>query len=1196
MLKRTRTIALCMILIMLLSSFSYPSLKVFSTSGDDIELISSTDNGLTFRINVDWSALSIDIVNSEKGMFTEVLLPGWQNSNQPGNPRLPFLTKAFGVPFGADLGINVIPGKSHTITLSAPVLPSMSQVLSQNLPGEDPGVMLFDYVIEPDALIYEVDQPYPGELAEITNDGTLRQQRIASLGISPVQYEPLNKSLIIYETFVIEVLFKGNPAQTLAAADVESDIYEAMFESQLANYQQAKRWRANSEVRARITNEAPEQVSGQTPTAIPWLPPDPGWRVVVRETGFYQLTYATLDAAGLPVEAIVPQTIQMFYQGEEIAIQVIGDTDEVFDPTDAILFYGQAIESKYTTDNVYWLTYGNQAGSRMEIRDGTPVGNLVPTHYSAELQLEEDHLYRSLLPGEDELERFYWEYVYTPTTSTWSQDFTLEEPYDGAGTLQIALFGSLDIAAYNPDHHAIISLNGVEIADVEWDGLTWANGGFVEAEIPAGVLQAGVNTLTVFLPNDTGAGVDFVFVDWAKILFANTYSALVGEDYLAFSYDVPGTWKFQVQGFSTDELSVFDVSNPHQVAVIDKDTLVIEDTGSGYQVSFEDEIVSEKQYWVSADSTIQTISVSDIVEDLPSNIQSTANRVDYILITHPAFLTEADTLASYRASQGLETLLVNVQDIYDEFGFGVISPAAIRDFLFYTTNHWQAPAPTYVVFFGDGHYDPKNHFGASSPSYIPPYLAMVDPWIGETAADNRYVAFDGPESIPDMILGRLSVNSNAQASAIVEKIIAYEQTPVVGNWNNEVLAVAGIADSAGDFADYSDRLIADTLPNPYQAEKIHYGVTHTDIGEAVAALKNGINQGKLIVNFIGHGFARGWSAQKNPPEIFIQTTDVAALTNLDKYPIFLAMTCSEGYYIDPAVEAFGEAVTRAENKGAIASWSPTGQGVSGGHDYMDRGFFDAVYKHGSYVLGEAILGGFSRLWFSGSSLYLMETYELFGDPALIINRTPAAVDDFYNTAEDFDIEVDAENGVLKNDFGFAPGNALSTSLETDVTYGQLDLVADGSFSYIPAADWFGEEEFTYNVSDGGEFIGIATATIKVHPINDAPVGYSQSVVTLHNTSVEIILTGSDVDDILLGYVITRYPEHGILTPNVPPGPGYLLDQNLEPGLIYQPDTGYFGMDSFDYVVYDGKLMSDPALISITVELDGVLVFLPLIIR
>src|SRR5690606_20335732 len=108
------------------------------------------------------------------------------------------------------------------------------------------------------------------------------------------------------------------------------------------------------------------------------------------------------------------------------------------------------------------------------------------------------------------------------------------------------------------------------------------------------------------------------------------------------------------------------------------------------------------------------------------------------------------------------------------------------------------------------------------------------------------------------------------------------------------------------------------------------------------------------------------------------------------------------------------------------------------------------FKQGSYVLGEAILNGFSRLWISGSSLYLMDTYELFGDPALQINRTPAAVDDLYTTNEDFNFVADAENGVLKNDFGFSPGNPLIAILETDVTYGQLDLAADGSFAYAPA--------------------------------------------------------------------------------------------------------------------------------------------------
>lgn len=1191
-----RKIMMVLIVVVMFISFSGLSVKAETTLQDEFVLLSSSDLGVKFEVIVPWEHLRQDIINEDGQSFSSISLPEWLNMSREGEPALPFMTQALGVPFGVSLSVKVVPGKAHTIKLSAPVLPSPTQESLLDLAGLDLETNAFTHAIRPSLEIYDSDEAYPGILAEITNDGVLRQQRVAGIGVYPVQYHPISNTLTIYENLQVEVVFEGTPTITQDAASVESDVFEAIFQSTLMNYEEARNWRSLTEKIQNLESAAESLQVLSNPVALPWQPPEPGWRVSIEEDGLYELTYAELQLAGLLVDEINPQTFQMFHFGEEIAIQVIGEGDLSFDEGDAIIFYGQGIDSKYAAKNVYWLTYGDYPGLRMEIRVATPLGENTPSYYSAKLHMEENHYYRSVLPGGGELERFYWQHIQTSQGGTWSKDFYVEEPYASPSTLQIALFGSLQIAAINPDHHAIISINETQVADVRWDGLTWAGDGFVEAEIPEGLLGPGLNTLTVFLPNDTGSGIDLVFIDWAKINYPNTFSVNTGENALAFSYDLSGTWKFQVSGFNSDALVAYDVSNPWEVAVFDSDSLIIENLGSEYRVAFEDEVLTEKAYWVATDSSIMTVLASDIVEDAPSNLQSTDKQADYTLISHPAFMAEAAALSDHRASQGLSTILVDVQDVYDEFGFGIVSADAIREFLAYTAVSWQAPAPSFVVLVGDGNYDPKNYLGKNKTSFIPPFLAMVDPWIGETAADNRYVSFSGPESIPDMILGRLSVNSAAEASNVIAKIISYEQAPVEGDWTTQVLAVAGAADSAGDFAAYSDGLIADTLPEPYQAERVYYGVTHTDIAEAVAALKAGINSGKLIVNFIGHGFARGWSAQKNPPEIFIQTTDVAALTNLDKYPIFLAMTCSEGYYIDPAVEAFGEAVTRAENKGAIASWSPTGQGVSGGHDYMDRGFFDAVYKHGSYVLGEAILGGFSRLWFSGSSLYLMETYELFGDPALIINRTPAAVDDFYNTAEDFDIEVDAENGVLKNDFGFAPGNALSTSLETDVTYGQLDLVADGSFSYIPAADWFGEEEFTYNVSDGGEFIGIATATIKVHPINDAPVGYSQSVVTLHNTSVEIILTGSDVDDILLGYVITRYPEHGILTPNVPPGPGYLLDQNLEPGLIYQPDTGYFGMDSFDYVVYDGKLMSDPALISITVELDGVLVFLPLIIR
>jgi len=1175
--QKCRNIMLVLIVVVMFSSFLVPSVKAETKLQNESNLLSSTESGVKFEVVVPWESLIQDIVKEDLNSYTSISLPEWSNLCQEGAPALPFMTQAIGVPFGVNLSVKVVPGEAHTIELSAPVLPSPNQELVIDPKGLDLETKAYTHVFKPSPEIYGSDLAYPGLLAEISNDGVTRQQRMAGIGVYPVQYHPQSNTLTIYKSLEVEVTFEGSPTITHGTAKVESDIYEAFFQSTLMNYEEARSWRSLPEKVKNLESEIDSlQVLSDVGT-LPWQPPKPGWRVSIEEDGLYQLTYTELQLAGLLVDEINPKTFQIFYLGEEIAIQVIGEDDLSFDEGDLIIFYAQGIQSKYSSNNVYWLTYENAQGIRMEIRDGTPLGENTPTNYLKELHLEENQYYKRDLLGEDDFERFYWDsIIISPyyTKPSWSHIFYIEHPHFGAGSLQLALFGGRQI-----DNHVIIKLNDLQVADVRWDGLTWAGDGFVEVEIPEGLLVSGLNTLMVFLPDDTG----YVYVDWAKINYPNTFSVNTGEEVLAFSYDINGTWKFQVQGFNSDAIVAYDVSNPWEVAVFDSGSLIIENLGSEYGIAFEDEVITEKDYWVATESSIKTLLASGIVEDTPSDLKSTAYQADYILISHPAFIAEAKALSFHRASQGLSTILVDVQDVYDEFGFGIMSAAAIREFLAYTAISWQAPAPSFVVLVGDGNYDPKNYRGDNKTSYIPPFLAMADPFIGETAADNRYVTFGGLQSIPDMILGRLSVNSPAEASKMIAKIISYEQAPVEGDWTKQVLAVASAADSGGDFAAYSAGLIADTLPEPYHVSEVYYGVTHTDITEAVAALKAGINDGKLIVNFIGHGFSKGWQAQNNPPNIFIQTTDVSGFTNEGKYPIFLAMTCSEGYFIDPATEAFGEVVTRAENKGAIASWSPTGLGVSGGHDYMDRGFFESVFDDGAEVLGEAIASGLTRLWASGSSLYLLETYELFGDPALIINRTAAAVDDFYGTAEDFQLVVGAEDGVLKNDFGLARGNTLTASLASDVSNGELKLSANGSFTYTPDQDWYGVDSYTYDVYDGATLIGTAEVTITVYSINDKPVAYSQSKVTEENTAVSILLTGSDADGDVLSYSVQSGPLHGDLT-------------GTAPNLTYTPDAGFSGVDSFTFLVNDGKDNSEPATVTIHISSASYTFYLPLVIK
>ena len=103
----------------------------------------------------------------------------------------------------------------------------------------------------------------------------------------------------------------------------------------------------------------------------------------------------------------------------------------------------------------------------------------------------------------------------------------------------------------------------------------------------------------------------------------------------------------------------------------------------------------------------------------------------------------------------------------------------------------------------------------------------------------------------------------------------------------------------------------------------------------------------------------------------------------------LPMTCNEGYFIDPdpAQVSLSELGVRAENRGAIASWAPTGYGMAPGHDFLERGIFLAVFQDGK-TLGSAATA--AKLYMVGEApgqyLDLIDTFLLLGDPALRVPR------------------------------------------------------------------------------------------------------------------------------------------------------------------------------------------------------------------
>jgi VCBS repeat-containing protein len=187
--------------------------------------------------------------------------------------------------------------------------------------------------------------------------------------------------------------------------------------------------------------------------------------------------------------------------------------------------------------------------------------------------------------------------------------------------------------------------------------------------------------------------------------------------------------------------------------------------------------------------------------------------------------------------------------------------------------------------------------------------------------------------------------------------------------------------------------------------------------------------------------------------------------------------------------------------------------------------------------------------------------------------TPTARDDAYSINEEGFLAVDAANGVLAND-GESGGLTLSAALVDDASNGSVSLNPNGSFSYVPDADFSGSDSFTYSVSDGSDS-DTATVTITVNPVNDAPVASDDAYGVVEDGSLTIpapgvLVNDDDVDGDPLSATLVTGVDNGTLT------------LNADGSFTYTPDADFFGTDSFSYVANDGTLNSATATVTITV--------------
>lgn len=796
--------------------------------------------------------------------------------------------------------------------------------------------------------------------------------------------------------------------------------------------------------RAQDNSTAPATIVGAAAvlTPTPWTPPEPAYRITVLADGIYALNHTTLQNAGLPVSTLDPRTLRMFYLGQEMAIQVQGESDGRFDPADQIIFHGRSIDSLYyagllskhyyTGSNLYWLSYGGPTGKRMTVKTSSATGTPTQVFFQTDRQ-EQQVRYVTEYPRYENGALFnpaddHWLWYRLQifgATGTRSQTFTFNVNDLASLPVTATLTNTLTVrvvGGYNSVHGLRLYVNGVQVFQDSTKWRTFQPFTAV-ANLPAALLVNGANTVQVEMFN-VNSNISENYIDWVELRYAKNYRAVANQ--LAFAGEqVSGSWRYTVTNFLTNTVKLFDVTDLHNVQQIVSPTI----SGSGpYTVTLGDS-EANRHYWLLTPAQyLPSASVARVTRMTspytPSRLLSIStgvtqtwdllhpsNGADWIVITHRDFWTATLPLATYR-SQKLRVAMVDVQAIYDQFNGGMLSSEAIRDFLAYTAANWRPPAPRYVLLAGAGTNDMRRYLSNSRPTYVPTFIYPADPILGETAADNRLVTFAGNDILPDMAIGRFPAYTAVDISTMVSKTLRYEAAPTFNTWNTNVVFVSDdLEGGGGNFYEFSN-ILADGsydptdltstkyLPNPYRALKVYLGQTCDQNNPATAVqcraqLTDMLNnQGALLLSYVGHAQTGNWAVEK-----MLDISLATSLTNTNRLPIFLPMACFEGFFHLAATgsRSLSEAYLLNPNGGAVASWSPAGFGVATGHDWLEQGFFRALFHEEITVLGDVTKWGKEFLARSAPpSKYddLIETYNLLGDPALQIqvHTQPTAVE------------------------------------------------------------------------------------------------------------------------------------------------------------------------------------------------------------
>ena len=687
-------------------------------------------------------------------------------------------------------------------------------------------------------------------------------------------------------------------------------------------------------------------------------------KISVRESGWQRITGAQLLAAGLPALA-EHRLLQLYANGRELPL-LVDAANPTITADSFVEFYGQGLDTRETDTNVYWLVVGERPGLRVgppvrvaprggQEQSAAAVGSqpeppdsALSTQHSAlsfpfTVERQERMLYFAALDNGEERENFFGAVINQDGVTRNLPAAHLDRNANAPAQAQITLQGVTD-----GPHSVRVSLNGQELGRVNFNGTENKTAQF---SVGAGVLREGDNALTL---QSLNGAADVSLVDTLKL----TYPRLYEVDNNRLRLTTGTRQRLAIGGFTAPRARLFDVTDPARVFQIAART---EPTASGYALIANGPLRERTLLAVADDAVLPPAAVN---ANEPTNWTNIQRGVDFLILAHRSLRSEAQPLATLRNAQGLNTEVITIEDIYDEFSGGVKDASAITAFLRWTQTHWTR-APRYLLLVGDASYDPRNYLGLGDFD-LTPTRYVATPYL-ETASDEVITDFDG-DGLGEMAVGRLPVRTLAETKAAFDKLLYFYQP---ANQSGALL----VADrpEGFNFTGLNEELRT-LLPDNTPVTVVNRAAG-TD-AQARQAILNALRAGPSIVNYAGHGSVQTWTGAG-----LLRQEDAAQLGNGNRLPFFVMMTCLNGYFQDLNSESLAEALVKTPHGGAIAAWGSSALTLPPQQALMNRELLRQLYRPGAPPrLGDAVRQ--SKLSVTDSTI--RRTWVLFGDPTLTL--------------------------------------------------------------------------------------------------------------------------------------------------------------------------------------------------------------------